>query len=147
MNKRYEKFDSTISVIERTLQKIKEKEMQQFQLKGSSVRILTILNDESKSYTAADLSRLSGFDKAHISRILKELSEKELIRYESEKKYATSITLTKQGKQVSDSVLKRIDYYVSVAGKDLNGKERVAFYNTLEKIAHNLELLYGEEND
>lgn len=147
MNKRYEKFDSTISVIERTLQKIKEKEMQQFQLKGSSVRILTILNDESKSYTAADLSRLSGFDKAHISRILKELSEKELIRYESEKKYATSITLTKQGKQVSDSVLKRIDYYVSVAGKDLNEKERIAFYNTLEKIAHNLELLYGEEND
>lgn len=147
MNKRYEKFDSTISVIERTLQKIKEKEMQNFDLKGSSVRILTILNDSEKSYTAADLSRLSGFDKAHISRILKELSAKELICYESEKKYATSIILTKKGKQVSDAVLKKIDYYVSIAGKDLTVKERTVFYTTLEKIANNLELLYGEEND
>lgn len=138
MNKRYENLDTDISRIEKSLQKIKEKEMKSFNLKGSSVRILMILNQSTCSLTASSLSKASGFDKAHISRVLKGLLEQELISPSSQK-YASKITLTEKGKEICASINSKIDYYVQKAGYNLDDNERQIFYKVLSAIAGNLE--------
>ncbi len=138
MNKRYENLDTDISRIEKALQKIKEKEMKSFNLKGSSVRILMILNQSTGSLTASSLSKASGFDKAHISRVLKGLLEQGLISH-STQKYASKINLTEKGKEICTSINSKIDYYVQKAGYNLDDSERQIFYKVLSAIAGNLE--------
>ena len=109
MNKRYENLDTNISRIERSLQKIKEKEMNSFHLKGSSIRILLILNEQEEGLTAAKLCKITSFDKAHISRVLKDLKTQELIS-QSENKYASLIKLTEKGKEICIFALQKIDF-------------------------------------
>ncbi len=138
MNKRYENLDTDISRIDKALQKIKEKEMKSFNLKGSSVRILMILNQSTNSLTASSLSKASGFDKAHISRVLKGLLEQGLISH-SDQKYASKINLTEKGKEICASINTKIDDYVQRAGYNLDEQERQIFYKVLSAIAGNLE--------
>ncbi len=144
MNKRYENLDTDISRIEKSLQKIKEKEMRSFNLKGSSVRILMILNQSVGGMTASTLSKTSGFDKAHISRVLKELCKQDLISH-STQKYASKISLTDKGKEICSSINQKIDFYVQKAGYNLDDSERQIFYKVLSMIANNLEEINQKE--
>ena len=144
MNKKYENLDTNISRIERTLQKIKEKEMTSLNLKGSCVRILMIIDESNEELTASKLSKISGFDKAHISRILKDLYDRNLIAYTG-KKYAAKILLTDEGNKVVTFIKGKIEFYVDKAGKNLKEEDRQIFYRVLALIADNLEKIYGEE--
>lgn len=146
MNKRYENLDTNISRIERSLQKIKEKEMNSFHLKGSSIRILLILNEQEEGLTAAKLCKITSFDKAHISRVLKDLKVQELIS-QSENKYASLIKLTEKGKEICIFALQKIDFYVQKAGNNLDDEERKVFYKVLSTIASNLEDICKEETN
>ncbi len=142
MIQRFEKFTTGITRIYKSIQKIKKHKMSTLGLKGTHVMCLYYLSRHSEGLTASKLCQLCSEDKAGISRILADLEQKKLIRYEQNeggKKYRAKALLTKEGLHESRKLTKLILRAVEVGGKGLAEKELEVFYRALFIIADNLE--------
>lgn len=139
MTKRFELFYTTINQIHRNLQRIKVKEMEEFGLKGIHVMCLFELNHNPEGLTLTQLSTLCGEDKAAISRAITELTKKELVTSESERKYRCPITLTPIGKDTANQIDAKAEKAVIAGSGCLTVDERNAFYKTLTYISDNLD--------
>ena len=118
-------------------------------LKGTHVMCLHYLSRHTEGLTAAKLCRLCSEDKAGISRILADLEQKKLIRYdhrEGGKKYRAKAVLTRDGQDESRKLTKLILRAVEAGGKGLTEKELEIFYHALSVIADNLERVCIEAN-
>ena len=138
---RFEVFTKTFLKINRLVQKIKSMEMQEYGLKGTTIMCLYFAY-RNQNVTSKDLVKLCEEDKAQISRALKELEDKGLIKYTSineKKKYNTIINLTEEGKNVGFAISKKAEHVFSICGSVLTEEERTSFYNCLSKIAVALE--------
>lgn len=141
MIQRFEKLVTGIARIYKSVQKIKKVQMNVLGLKGTHVMCIHYLSRYPEGLTASTLSRLCNEDKAGISRILADLKQKKLIRYEQErdKKYRAKALLTETGMEESRKVKKMILHAVKAGGKGLTDKELEIFYHALFTIADNLE--------
>lgn len=147
MIQRFEKFTTGITRIYKSIQKIKKYKMNALGLKGTHVMCLHYLSRHPEGLTAARLCRLCSEDKAGISRILADLEQKKLIRYEQEenrKKYRAKALLTENGLNESRKLKKLILRAVEAGGKGLSEKELEVFYHALSLIADNLEQTCSE---
>ena len=138
MIERFETFVIAITEIYKAIQKIKIQQMAEIGLKGTHVMCLFFLKEHAYGLTSAELSQLCHEDKAAISRILKELSQKDLISIE-DKKYRSKITLTDTGTIVTDTMYKKIVNAVNLAAKGYSKEERDIFYRVLLQVAENLK--------
>lgn len=142
MIQRFEKFTNGITRIYKSIQKIKKHKMNALGLKGTHVMCLHYLSRHPEGLTAARLCQLCNEDKAGISRILADLEEKKLIRYEqgeNGKKYRAKAVLTKSGLTEARKLTKLILHAVEAGGKGLAEKELEIFYRALSVIADNLD--------
>lgn len=142
MIQRFEKFTTGITRIYKSIRKIKKYKMSALGLKGTHVMCLHYLSRHPEGLTATALCQLCSEDKAGISRILADLKQKNLIRYEQEenrKKYRTKAVLTKDGLDESRKLTKLILRAVEAGGKGLAQKDLDTFYRALSVIADNLE--------
>lgn len=139
MTKRFEVFYRTINQIHRNFQRIKLKEMEEFGLKGIHVMCLFELNHNPDGLTLTQLSNLCGEDKAATSRAVSELTKKEFVSNDSEKKYRSRITLTKIGKEISEVIDDKITAAVIAGSGNISDAERDSFYKTLLYISENLD--------
>lgn len=147
MIQRFEKFTTGITRIYKSIQKIKKYKMSALGLKGTHVMCLHYLSRHPEGLTAARLCQFCSEDKAGISRILADLEQKNLIRYEQEenrKKYRAKALLTKDGLNESRKLTKLILRAVEAGGKGLSEKELEIFYHALSLIADNLEQTCSE---
>lgn len=147
MIQRFEKFITGITRIYKSIQKIKKHKMSALGLKGTHAMCLHYLNRHPDGLTAARLCRLCSEDKSGISRILADLEQKKLIRYELEdnrKKYRAKAVLTKDGLNESRKLTKGILHAVEAGGRGISEKELESFYRTLSRIADNLEQACSE---
>lgn len=76
---RFETFTTTITQINRCIQKIKSHEIGSWGLKGTHVMCLYSLGKKPEGLTAAQLSKVCGEDKAAVSRTISELTEKNFV--------------------------------------------------------------------
>lgn len=141
MIQRFEKLVTGVTRIYKSVQKIKKIQMNILGLKGTHVMCIHYLSRNPDGLTAAALCQLCNEDKAGISRILADLEQKKLIRYEQEcsKKYRAKALLTEAGMKESRKVKKLILHAVRAGGKGLADKELEIFYHALFTIADNLE--------
>ena len=139
MTSRFELFCTTINQIHKNLQRIKLKEMEEFGLKGIHVMILFELNHNPDGLTLTRLSNLCGEDKAAISRAIRELTERNFVTSNAEKKYRSLITLTKDGKTTADIIDEKAEAAVLAGSGDLTAAQRNALYKMLTYISDNLE--------
>lgn len=150
MIQRFEKFTTGITRIYKSIQKIKKHKMSTLGLKGTHVMCLYYLSRHSEGLTASKLCRLCSEDKAGISRILADLEQKKLIRYEQSeggKKYRAKALLTREGLLESRKLTKLILRAVEAGGKGLTEKDLEVFYHALFIIADNLERAYLEMDE
>ncbi len=139
---RFETFSTTISFINKCVQKIKTNEMLPVGLKGSHVMCIYTLGKETDGLTASQLSKKCGEDKAAISRTLKELLDMKYIypvSFTKKRVYRTKMLLTEKGKQVLSSIKEKINKALDFVGEGISESERIAFYNSLSIIASNLK--------
>ena len=143
---RFEMFTSSVLKINRFVQKIKSFEIKEYNLKGTTVSCLYYLNHHN-SLTSTELVKLCEEDKATISRALSELEKKNYITFDSsfKKKYNTKVFLTDEGKKVSNYIDLRVNNIFEICGNNLSDEERINFYNTLVKIANNIEEYVNKE--
>lgn len=142
---RFDLFTRYITRIYRNLQRIKNLEMVDFNLKGIHVMCLFHLNRSPNGLTVTGLGQACTEDKAAISRTVSDLVERGLVTVDSSKKYRAPIVLTEKGLNIADRIDELVCSAVSAGGAGLTDSERETFYKALTTISDNLsEYLKGE---
>ena len=135
--KSYQNFTLLISSIYRSIYKIKDKEMAALGLKGTHVTCLFYLHEYGSGQTAADLCKLSGEDKAAISRSIECLVGSGYIE-PGEGNYRRPLKLTSKGEETAKYISDKVDEFVEYASSDLTKEERLVLYKALGKVEHKL---------
>ena len=140
MNARFETFTVLINKISRSIKKIKNQEMAEYDLRSAHVSCLYFIY-KSETITATELCEKCEEDKATISRALDYLEKNEFITCESKsaKRYKSPIILTDKGNEAGKKIADKIDGVLDTISDGLTEEERVAFYRSLSIISKGLE--------
>lgn len=141
MERIFENFTITILKLNKLVQKIKNYEMQEYDLKTIHVMCVYYLSINPKGLTASELTKLTLEDKGAISRALRTLQEKGYITYDPNK-YNAPIQLTVEGRKLASEIGEKAEKAVKAGSYDFTDEERNAFYKELGTIAVNLETYY-----
>ena len=142
MLNRFETFMTKMNQVNRSIQIIKNREMEKYDLKGTHLMCLYQLKQHEEGLTAKELALLCGEDKAAVSRTLSKLESKEMVSFtdvEGKKRYRTTITLTNQGIQVCDQISKKIEEVLHLQDDDISDEERAIFYKVFTTVADRLQ--------
>ncbi len=144
MIKRFEKFLAVIAEIDRCWHKIAAGEMEKYGLKGPYAIYFTTLYRFPEGITAAQLGELCGRDKSDVSRALSVLEREDIIRRDGRNPYRALITLTEKGRDIAQKVNEKACIAVKSGSRGLTDEQRAVFYQSIDKIASNLQLLCEE---
>lgn len=140
MTERFETFTVLINRISRSIRKIKNQEMAEYDLRSAHVSCLYYLY-KGENLTATDLCEKCEEDKATISRALDYLEEKGYLvcNSKSAKRYKSVLVLTDNGQEIGQKVADKIDHALDMVSVGLTEEERAEFYRCLTVISDNLE--------
>ena len=140
MLNRFEQFVSSISCINRYIQKIERDEMARYGLKGPHAQYLIAMNRFPDGVTAAQLSGICEKDKAAVSRAVSELETGGLIYRAGDNStgYRAMLMLTEHGRTAASKLIRIAELAVEKAGAGLSDEDRAVFYASLNRIATNL---------
>ena len=140
MQGRFETFTVLINRISRSIRKIKNQEMAEYNIRSAHVSCLFYLYT-SKGATATDLCERCEEDKATISRAVDYLETHGFLTCESKlaKRYRSPLVLTDKGMEVGKKIADKIDSVLEEISTELSEDERVEFYRCLSIISERLE--------
>lgn len=134
-----EALPSIITQVSRHIQRIRDQQMQPIELRGAQLSCLLYLGQ--RSMTAAELSELSGLDKAGISRAMSALEAGGYVRCDApggKRKYRARLHLTEAGKKLAAKLNRSIHSAVDRACRGLSHEERQTLSQLLQRVAANL---------
>jgi len=143
---RFERFSFSISEIYRYWHRIASDVMEDYGLKGPYAVYFTTMYQYPQGITAARLAELCSRDKADVSRAINLMEEKGLADKEGVN-YRAMLRLTDKGRMVAEQVNEKAMAAVEYGGRGISEGQREVFYNCLETIATNLQLLSREGLD
>ncbi len=146
MIERFDIFTTTITQIYKSLQKIKNREMTEVNLKGIHVMCLFRLNRNPDGMTLTALSAACEEDKAAMSRTVSELAGLGYVKTAEGRRYRAPVVLTDSGREVAAKIDDMIISAVNAGGDGLTDEERSVFYKALTLISNNLKT-YLKEDD
>ena len=141
MENRFENFCYLVMKIAKIISRIKNLEMEEYDLKGIDVMCIYYLNKSKSGLSNKELVNLTYEDKGAISRAMRELKDKDIVSYEANK-YNGLIKLTAKGKEISNYITKKSDEALKAGGDTLNDDERKNLYDYLGRIEENLDEYY-----
>ncbi len=149
MEELYNIFTMQIAKCSRYIRKIKQEEMETFDLKGPHVSCLYYLYKNNGPLTLKELCDVCDEDKAYISRAVDSLETDGYIECNSktEKRYKSPLMLTEKGREVSKKIDKVIDQIVIEAGQGVTEENRENFYKTFKIISDNLKKMCDKYGD
>jgi len=143
---RFERFSFTVAEIYRCWHKIATDEMEEYGLKGSYAVYFTALFRHPDGLTAVQLGELCNRDKADVSRAASLLEKKGLLQRVSDsgKIYRTQLVLTETGRNLAEQINAKAAVAVEYASRGLPDDKRGVFYEALDLICENLQILSKE---
>lgn len=146
MLSRFEQFTSSISAINRYVQKIERDEMEKYGLKGAYAQYLLAMERYPAGITAAELSEICDKDKAAVSRAVTDLEKKGLLIRETvtDNMYRALLKLTEGGHEAAKFVKERAVLAVEMAGEGLSEHDRKIMYLSLTKISQKIQMISKE---
>ena len=146
MLNRFARFSLAIAEIDRCWHKLAAEEMAKYGLNSPHAVYLTTLYQFEEGITAAKLGELCCKNKADVSRMVSIMEKKGLVRKESTggNMYRALLKLTDEGKLAARAVQERAALAVELAGAGLSDEKRAIFYDALELITSNLQVLSKE---
>ena len=146
MLNRFARFSLAISEIDRCWHKLAADEMAKYELNSPHAVYLTTLYDYPEGITAAKLGELCCKNKADVSRMVRIMERKGLVRKVAigVNFYRAKLLLTEKGRQAAEHVKQRAAVAVELAGAGMTDEEREVFYRCLERITANLQALSKE---
>ncbi len=146
----YERFSSFVLYTERiskNIKRIADLKMEPYGLRSSHVMCILQLAKSEIGLSSTALAEACGVDKAFISRITSELTEKDYITKDknAKGKYKTKFVLTEKGQRINMEITDiLIECFKHVDAK-LSVKKLEIFYETLEKIDFGIADLLDDE--
>lgn len=145
---RFAQFTALITGAAKSIQRLKNAQMEQFHLSAAHTNCLCHLASSPTGLTQSELSRLEGIDKAQVSRVLRDLSGRGYVFSGAQAGYKSRYRLTESGVRTAgeiEAIIREINHFVSgqIPPEDLD-----RFYDTFRIIAQNLSKavgLYGAE--
>lgn len=143
MLSRFERFTYDINEIDLHWHRIASAEMKRYGLKGGTALYFTKLYQHPEGISAAELGALCGKDKADVSRDISALEKAGLAARLSSggKSYRAPITLTEQGREMTQIIIRKASIAVEQVGSTLSDEEREVFYRALDKITAGIQTL------
>ncbi len=145
MDERFKIFTNHINSINRSIRRIKNIEMKEYDLKSPHVSCIYYLYKE-KSLSIKELTKLCDVDKSAISRTLDYLLNNDFIIINGDKGYKNNLILTNKGNIVGKYISDKVDNILNEASKGLTEEERKILYKALDIIDNNLKEKTGENN-
>jgi DNA-binding MarR family transcriptional regulator len=145
MDERFKIFTNHINSINRSIRRIKNIEMKEYDLKSPHVSCIYYLYKE-KSLSIKELTKLCDVDKSAISRTLDYLLNNDFIIINGDKGYKNNLILTNKGNIVGKYISDKVDNILNYAGNGLTEEERKILYKALDVIDNNLKEIVGENN-
>ena len=137
---RFEDFSNLISSATKSLQKIKNHGMEPYGLGSTHTLCLKRLRSSADGLTRKELVVECETDKAQISRIIGELSEKGYVCEKSGKGgYRKKIILTESGEKIADEIELKVRKVIEYVSGEIPSDDIVNFYRTFETICENLK--------
>ncbi|MDO4531849.1 MAG: hypothetical protein Q4C06_07705 [Bacillota bacterium] len=137
---RFELFDGLIASAGKALQRIKSDKMKKYGLGSTHTTCLCKLGRAGKAgVTQKELTEQESIDRAQVSRVLRDLEEKALVRTEGGTAYKKRYHLTEKGKKIFaeiNDISLEINQYVS---REIPEEEIRIFYQVMERIDCNLK--------
>ena len=148
LNKRFETFTLLINRISRSIRKIENQEMAEYNLRGIHISCLYYLY-LSDGITATDLCERCEEDKATVSRSLDYLENGGYLVCESKsaKRYKSPLRLTEKGKEIGKKISDKIAYFLGKISTELTEEERLQFYHCLTSISKGLDSIANKESN
>ena len=140
---RFSQFTAYISELYWMIQKIEREEMEALGLKGPQAECLVAMSRRREGITAAELSTLCEKDKSAISRSISDLVSRGLVIRQGST-YRALLRLTEEGRKIAEQVNRKVALAVYRAGKGLTEEDRVALYESLERISCNIKKISQE---
>lgn len=141
---RYEMFSAAIATIYHQIQKLERDEMVRFGSKGIFAQYLAVLKAHPEGMTSSQLSEILDKDKAAVSRALGDMSANGLVVRQGKGVYRARMVLTHKGHEAAEYVSRRACAAVTAVGEGVTDEERRIMYQSLERIARNLEMVNRE---
>ncbi len=133
----YVNFTVSISKLNKLVQRIKSYEIGKYDLQPIHVSCGYYLSKNPQGLTAKELCEMALEDKAAISRALKTMQEKGMVRYVPKGRNEV-VQLTKEGEELGKIINERINLAVKAGCAHITDEERKFFYNSLLEISDNL---------
>lgn len=145
MQERFETFTVLINRISRNIRRIKNQEMEEYNLKSVHISCLYYLY-QSERLTASELCERCEEDKATISRALEYLEKNGYLICETKaaKRYRSPLLLTEKGNATAAKIAEKVDDVLMQVGEGLTEEERVIFYRSLSTISEGLDKIVKE---
>jgi DNA-binding MarR family transcriptional regulator len=143
MKNRFENFTFRILQLSKLIQRIKNITVKDYGLKAVHVMCIVYLHNHPQGLTNTELVRFTLEDKAAISRALSHLKELELI-VDGESHNKGVYYLTEKGELVAKHIFEASADAVNAGGAHLTEEHRAIFYDSLDKIANDLDDYYKE---
>jgi DNA-binding MarR family transcriptional regulator len=140
MQERFETFTVLINRISRSIRRIKNQEMAEYNLRNAHISCLYYLY-LSGGLTATELCERCEEDKATISRALDYLESSGYLACESShaKRYKSPLRLTEKGVEVGQKIAYKIGRVLDQISAAMTEEQRLAFYRSLSLISSSLE--------
>lgn len=137
----FEIFSSLMNHAAKSIHRIKAAHMRKYQLSAAHTTCLCRLAEAGDSgLTQVQLSTLDGMDRAHVSRILRELRLRGYVTVlEQSRRYKHRYALTPAGQEVFQDIHAVIRDVSQFVRGQIPDEELQVFYRTLYAIVQNLE--------
>ena len=137
---RFELFDGLIASAGKTLQRIKTNKMEKYGLGSTHTTCLCKLGKAGEvGVTQKELTEQEAIDRAQVSRVLRDLEQKELVEAVGSSAYKRRYCLTEKGRCITDEIngiILEINRYVS---GEFSVEDLAIFYQVLRAIDSNLK--------
>lgn len=145
-NDHFEQFTLTLADILKSIKKIKDKRMNTYGLRSSHVMVLYLLGREENGLTPVELAESGSVDKALISRIITELTEKGFVTNNpvDGKRYKARLVLTPSGKETARYIAAMISDTQKKVSSNIPKEDMETFYRVLFTLQDNFRTEVSE---
>lgn len=136
--------------IAKNIKRLADKEMEPYGLRNAHIMCILQLAKSENGLSSVELSSACGVDKAFISRVTTELSEKGYINRSvgpKQGKYKTKFLLTEKGEEINKILNELICKFIRSISKNTPIKKLEIFYEVLSSIDIGLDKIIDKEID
>ncbi len=146
-NDHLEQFTLTLADILKYVKKIKDSRMNVYGLRSSHVMVIYLLGRNPEGLTPAALAEAGSVDKALISRVVAELTEKGLVTSVAVggRRYKARLRLTGEGEAIAIYIATAVNDIQQKVSGDIPKEDLETFYRTLFTLRANFQKLVEED--